>query len=97
MVHEDTPHQPRRHREKVRAVLPVHLLDIDEPQVGLVDERRGLQAMAAPFTAHASPGDLLQLPLHERNHPAEGRLVAVSPREQQLGDLGWMGRHWPPF
>ena len=31
VVHEDAPHQPSRHREKVRAVLPVHLLDLDQP------------------------------------------------------------------
>jgi hypothetical protein len=49
--------------------------------------------MAATFPSHASAGYLLQLPVHERNHPAEGRLVALSPRQQQLGDPGGMGRH----
>ena len=37
-VHEDPPHEPRGHRQKVRPVLPVHMLDIDQAQVRLVDQ-----------------------------------------------------------
>ena len=66
----------------MRAVLPVHLLDVDEPKVGLVDERGGLQAVPGAFPVHASPGDLMKLPLHERNHPVEGFLVAVPPGQE---------------
>ena len=45
-VHEDAPHQPRRHREEVRAVLPAHVPEVHQPQVGLVDERRRPAACA---------------------------------------------------
>ena len=50
-IDEDAPHQASRHRQKVRAVLPVHPLGVDQPQVGLVDERGRLEGMAAFLSA----------------------------------------------
>jgi hypothetical protein len=35
-IHEDSPHQASGHRQKVRAVLPIHLLDVDQSKVRLV-------------------------------------------------------------
>ena len=54
-------HQPGGHREKVRLILPVHVLRIHQPQVGLVHEGGGLEAAACSFAAHAPTGDPLQL------------------------------------
>ena len=42
-VHQDPTHQPRRNGEEVRAILPLHAADVDQPQVGLVDEGSGLE------------------------------------------------------
>ena len=39
-VDEDAAHDLRRDAEEVRPVLPAHVLPVDQPQVGLVDERR---------------------------------------------------------
>ena len=40
-VDEDPPHLTGREHEEVGPVLPVHLIEVHQPQVDLVDERRG--------------------------------------------------------
>ena len=51
MVHENAPHHDGGHADELRAVLPVHLPLIDEPQVRLVDERGGLERVVGPLAA----------------------------------------------
>ena len=80
-VHEDAAHQSGGHREKVRPILPVHVLRIHKPEVGLVDESGGLEAVARSFAAHAASGDPLQLLMDEGGESSECGLVARSPRQ----------------
>jgi len=54
MVHEDTAHHLRRHREEVRAVLPVGLSLADKSNVRLVYEGGRLQDV--PWSLLAKPG-----------------------------------------
>ena len=92
MIDQDAPHDARRHREEVRAILPRDVLHVDQPQVRLVDQRRRLEAVARTLAGHAAAGDPVQLAVDERNQPLEGVLVALSPFQQQSGDLGgWLG------
>ena len=86
-VHEDAPHQPRGHREEVGPVLPVDVLDVDQPEVGLVHQRRGLQAVPAALARQAAPRDPAQFIVYERNQLVEGGLIAFPPCEEQSGDL----------
>jgi hypothetical protein len=51
----------------VGSVLPLDLLNIDQPQVGLIDERRRLQAVADAFSRHAPFGYPVQLSLDQRH------------------------------
>ena len=44
-IHQDAPHHSGRHREEVRAVLPPHLINLDQPEVHLVDERGCLRGV----------------------------------------------------
>ena len=81
-IHQHATHQPRRHRQKVRAILPFDVLSVDESQVSFVYQRRRLQAVARSLTGHAAAGDAVQFPLHDRNELFERRLVAVSPRQK---------------
>ena len=67
--------------EKVRPILPVHVLRIHQPQVGLMDEGGGLEAVARSFAAHAPSGDPLQLLVDEGSQSGERGLVARSPRQ----------------
>ena len=71
----------------MRAVLPLHLPDIDELEVGLVDERGGLQRMSDALVAHLTPGDAAKLRVDNRNELLESVFVPVPPREEQVGHL----------
>ena len=71
----------------MRAALPVHPADVDQPEVRLVDERRRLKAVALPFAGHARVGDAVEFPLHERNEPTEGGIVPLAPGEEQRRDV----------
>jgi len=47
--HQDPTHRLRGDGEEVRAVLPLDPVEIDEPDIGFVDKRRGLKRVARPF------------------------------------------------
>ena len=53
-VHENPPHDTGSHGQKVRPVLAVHLPDVNQTEVSLVDERRsrecGVQGTEAQST-----------------------------------------------
>ena len=68
-IDQDAPHEARRHREKVRPVLPVHLSDVDQPNKCLIDECRRLQRVPLTLIAHATPRDALQLGFDDRHEP----------------------------
>ena len=85
-IHKDAPHQASGHRQKVCAVLPVDVLDVDQPQVGLVDKCGGLEAVPSTFSCHAPLGDAVQLSFDQGNQPFERTLVALAPRQQQPRD-----------
>src|SRR5262245_51080377 len=82
-VHENAPHQSRRHRKKMGAVLPLHLFEIDQPQVGFVDERCRLKRMAWPFGRHLSQRQPSQLLVDDRHELLQRVLVAVFPRSEE--------------
>src|SRR5215471_2135477 len=71
----------------MRAILPTHALHIDQAEVGLVDQRGWLQAVAPPLAAHATARDPAQLLVDERNQAVEGSRIAPSPGEQQAGHV----------
>ena len=79
MVHENTAHHARGNRQEMCTVPPWDVLGIDEPQICFVDQRCGLKAVPGTLPCHATPCDLVQVPLHERNQPVEGALVALAP------------------
>ena len=93
VVHQNPPHRACRHRQEVAAVLPRHMLRIDQPQVDLVDQRRRLEAVTDPFTRHAPTRDLMEFLMDERNQPLESRFIALAPREKESGDLGRLFRN----
>ena len=74
-------------RKEVRAVVPRHALDVNQPEVGLVDQRRRLQAVSSVLPSRVSPRNVVEFPLYERNQLLQSFLVALTPPEQQPGDL----------
>ncbi len=51
-VDQDAAHDLRRHAEEMCAVLPLHILPVDQPHVGLVDERGRLQDVPGTLARH---------------------------------------------
>ena len=87
MVHENAPHHASGNREEMRAVVPRNILGVDEPQIRFIDQRRCLEAMLSTLSSHAPPRDLVKLALDERNQPAEGGFVALTPFQKQSGGV----------
>ena len=67
VIHQDVPHQLRRHRQELRPVLPVHLGLVDQLQISLVHQRRGLQGMSLPLKLHVVPGGAAKLLIEDRH------------------------------
>ena len=69
------------------AVLPVHLFEIDQPQVGFVDERGRLKRVAWPLSRHLSPRQPSQLLVDDRHELLQRGLVAVFPSGEETRDV----------
>ena len=76
-----------RHREEVRTVLPPHLIDLHELQVGLVHECGGLESVALALPAHVAARQPAELVVDERREGVERSLIPGAPGQQQLGHL----------
>jgi hypothetical protein len=86
-IDQDAPHQLRRHREEMRAILPPHLARINQPQIGLVDQRRGLQRVARLLAVHVVSGQSAQLFINQRHELLQRQLIASAPGQQQMSDF----------
>jgi len=84
-LHQDSPHHLRRDGEEVRAIPPFDSIDVDQPQVRLVHQRRRLQRMIRPLPAHVVPGETVELLIDQRDQSVEGGAVALAPRSEELG------------
>jgi hypothetical protein len=51
--------------KKCRAILSLHAADVDEPQLYLVDECRGLKHVVRRLAGHVASGQASQLVVHE--------------------------------
>ena len=58
------------------------LFDLDQPQIRLVHERRGLQRMARTFTGHVSPREPTQLVVDQRHELIERSRFPAAPGHQ---------------
>ena len=65
-IHQHAAHQASGHREEVRAILPLDATDINQPDVDLVDEGRGLEDVVRTLARHVPFCDAPQLVVHER-------------------------------
>ena len=67
------------------AILPLDAIEVDQPEVRLVDGRCRLQCVTSALMSQVLPGQLTQLLIHQCQEPAEGCGFAISPREKQIG------------
>ncbi len=86
-VDEDAAHDLRGGAEEMRAVLPLHVLPVHQPQVGLVDERRRLQDVARPLAGHLARRQPVQLVLDHGRQGLERSRIAATPGDQELGNV----------
>src|SRR5439155_3487169 len=85
---EDPPHGLGGGGEEVPAAVPVWgLLDIDQADVGFVDQGGGLQRLAWPFVRHLFGRQLAQLVVDQRQELLRGVRVAFLQRRQDAGDI----------
>jgi hypothetical protein len=88
VIDENAPHGLGGDTEELRAVLPLGASLVDEPEVRFVDERRGLQGVIVRFTPHCSGRLAVQLGINDRQQPFARTCVALTPRQQEWGDIG---------
>ena len=81
-VDEDATHDLCRNAEEMRAVLPLHLLPVDQAEIGLVDESGRLQYVPGTLAGHVGGGQPVELPFYERRQRVQRLVVAVASRRQ---------------
>src|SRR5206468_8998218 len=67
VINENTSHELSGDSKEVRAVLPAHVPNTNEPLVGLMDQSCRLQCVAREFPAQVPVRDSPQLVIHERH------------------------------
>lgn len=85
-VDQDAAHQLSGNREKMRAILPIDLGAIDQPDVDLIDKCCCLQKMPGSFARHISPRGPMQLAVDERGQLGQRLFVACLPGFEQSGN-----------
>jgi hypothetical protein len=95
-IHEHTAHQGGHEVVEVRAILPLHVAQVHEPQVDLVDERGGLQGVVVPLAFHVDAREPSQLGLHGGHQAIERACLARHPLLQENSHarlIGWCRGH----
>jgi len=87
MINQDAANHLGRHREEVGPAPPVDARLVDEPDVRLVDEGRGLERVPGPFLGHALLGDLAQLVIDQDQEPIRRGAIRRAGRLDQARDF----------
>ena len=82
MVHEDASHHFGGDSQEVRAILPVDALMADQPEVGLMNERRRLERMVAPLSTQISCSACSQISMDKLEETVTCFLVSARPCAQ---------------
>jgi hypothetical protein len=86
VIDQDAAHHLRGQREKVRAVLPGNPVLPHQPQVRLVDQRRGLEGVVRPLASQIRAGSSPQFTVDHRYQIVARLQVTTAPRTQQAAD-----------
>ena len=73
-VHQDVPHQPRRHGQEVRTVLPTDVLPVHQADERFVHQGSRLKHMAGTLAPEVPASKLAKLRVDERYELVEGGL-----------------------
>ena len=87
VVHEDAAHDLRRDTKEVRAILPIDLALVNEPDVRLMDQGRRLQGVVGALAPKLARGDAAELGVDEGQQLTERSAVAATPIAEQRRDV----------
>jgi hypothetical protein len=100
VVHQDLAHGVSGEADEVGAVIPVDVF-AGQAEIGLVDERGGLERVVGALAAHVGPGEAVELRVDEREQAVGGGGVAIVHGFEKLGDfagrIGFHGSKSCPF
>ena len=68
------------------------MLQINQPHIGFVDQRCGLQGMACTLAAHVPFSQPAQFRIDQRGQFFQGCFVSIAPGQEQLRDFILGGR-----
>jgi hypothetical protein len=87
VIDEDAAHDLRRDTKEVRAIPPIDLALVDEPDVRLMDQGCWLQGVVGPLTPKLAPGHPAELGVDEWQQLTERSAVAATPIAEQRRDV----------
>jgi lysophospholipase L1-like esterase len=86
-IHQNATHEARGHCKEMCAILPLDLLDFDQPEICLIDQRGRLKRVAGTLVAHMAPRQAAQFPMDEGQQAVERRYLTPAPSLQQSGGV----------
>ena len=87
MVDDHLSNGPRRYGEKVLAILCLETRLVEELQVGLVHQCRGVENGITTMTRQLEMGDAAQIVVDERHQPTKRKVVTFSVCDQEIRDV----------
>ena len=87
VLDEDAAHGLGRGGEEVAAAVPARVVRPDEPEVGLVDQGRGLERLARLLLRQPLGGELAQLVVDQRQELLGRLRVALLDGREDAGDV----------
>ena len=87
VVDQDAPHYLRRDREEVRTIRPVHILLINQTDVGFIDQGSGLKCVVFPLPAHVTARQAVEFVVDQRVQLVQSGLLPLAPLSEQFSNL----------
>src|ERR1019366_2973315 len=87
MINQNAPHELGRNREKMGAILPLHVLVIHQPHIGFVDQGTRLEAMSRPLTSHVASREAVEFVINDWSQAVESSAISITPGPEKLGHL----------
>lgn len=95
---QDSPHGAGARGEEVGPAPPADAVELNQLQIGLVDEGRRTQGVVGPLPAELALREPAQLLVNHRQQPVEGLTIPLGELRQNPGDIGvsrrargWLG------
>ena len=86
-IYQDVSHKLRRKPEEMCAVLPLDIFPIDQPHVGFVYQRSGLEDVAGALRGHVAAGYSVQFRVDQWGELLQRHPITAVPGDEQLCDL----------